>query len=190
MAHRLSKITTRTGDDGTTGLGDGSRVAKSATRIHAMGEIDETNSALGVLRAEILPPAIDALLAEIQNQLFDVGGEICIPGHRIVTETHVLTLDTAIAHFNASLPPLTEFVLPGGARSAALAHVARTLARRAERRVVELARVEPVAAPVLQYLNRLSDLLFILARTLNRAAGQGDICWSREPTTPNPAKAA
>ena len=189
---RLSKITTRTGDDGTTGLGDGARVAKSAVRVHAMGEIDELNSHLGVLCAEVLPPAIAALLARIQSQLFDLGGEICIPGHRMMHDSHVLMLDAAIADFNAPLPALREFILPAGVRQAALAHVARTVARRAERSLVALGAHEKVEAPVLQYINRLSDLLFILARTLNRAAGQNDVCWVRDiAATPSstPAKA-
>lgn len=200
MAYRLSKITTRTGDDGTTGLGDGTRVSKSALRIRAMGEIDELNSSLGVLRAEPLPANIATIISRIQNQLFDLGGEICIPGHQIVSESHVLTLDQAITEYNASLPPLTEFILPAGSRSAALAHVARTIARRAERSLVELGELEVVSAAAYQYLNRLSDLLFILARTLNREAGQCDVCWTREPapstdstaisSTMTPAKAA
>lgn len=200
MSYRLSKITTRTGDDGTTGLGDGTRVSKSALRIRAMGEIDELNSSLGVLRAESLPANIATVISRIQNQLFDLGGEICIPGHQIVTESHVLTLDQAITEYNASLPPLTEFILPAGSRSAALAHVARTISRRAERSLVELGELEVVSAAAYQYLNRLSDLLFILARTLNREAGQSDVCWTREPapstdstaisSTMPPAKAA
>jgi cob(I)alamin adenosyltransferase len=180
MANRLSKITTRTGDDGTTGLGDGSRTTKAHPRVQAMGDIDEANSAIGVLLAEPLPDAIRARLTMVQNHLFDVGGEICIPGHRAVTAAHVAFLDDAIANENSALPALKEFVLPGGSRAAALCHVARTVARRAERSVVSLAQTEPVSTEIRQYLNRLSDLLFIEARVLNRAAGRGDVMWKRE----------
>jgi len=183
MAHRLSKITTRTGDDGSTGLGDGSRVQKSAPRVAALGDLDELNSQLGVLLTEKMPNDFVTLFTRIQNQLFDLGGEICIPGHRAITDAHVLFLDNAIAKFNADLPPLKEFILPGGSRASAFAHVARTVARRAERSLVKLAENEPVAASAFQYINRLSDLLFILARALNRAANAPDVCWSRAPAT-------
>lgn len=181
MANRLTKITTRTGDNGTTGLGDGTRVAKSAPRVVAMGEVDELNSHLGVLLTEPLPPFAKVLLTQIQNQLFDLGAEVCIPGHTALTDAHVAFLDEAIATTNAELPPLKEFILPGGSRASAYAHVARTVARRAERALVQLAEAETLAPRVLQYMNRLSDLLFILARALNRANGVPDVMWSRGP---------
>jgi cob(I)alamin adenosyltransferase len=181
MANRLSKITTRTGDDGTTGLGDGTRITKSAPRVQAMGDVDELNTSLGVLLCESLPDAPRALLIRIQNQLFDLGAEVCIPGHRAVTDAQVLMLDNAIAEYNAELPPLKEFILPGGSRAAALMHVVRTVARRAERSLVALGAEEEVSATVLQYINRLSDLSFILARHFNRHAGVADVCWTREP---------
>jgi len=181
MTNRLSKITTRTGDDGTTGLGDGSRIQKSAPRVVAMGDVDELNSHIGVLLTETMPAEFATLLTRIQNQLFDLGGEVCIPGHHAVTENHVLFLDKAILKLNADLGALKEFILPGGSRASALAHVARTVARRAERSLVVLSEKEQVAPCTFQYINRLSDLLFILARALNRAAGVPDICWSREP---------
>ncbi len=184
MGNRLTKITTRIGDDGSTGLGDGSRIQKSALRVIALGDLDELNSQIGVLLTEPLPVAVNALLTRIQNQLFDLGGEVCIPGHSIINDSHVLFLDDALTHWNADLPSLKEFILPGGSRAAALAHVARTVARRAERSLVSLAATEPVAALALQYLNRLSDLLFVLARILNRHAGVKDVCWSREPQGP------
>ncbi len=183
MANRLSKITTRTGDDGSTGLGDGTRVPKAAQRIHAMGEVDEVNACLGVLLCEPLPTSIHVLLTRIQNQLFDLGAELCIPGHRAITEPQIVMLDTAIAEFNSTLPPLKEFILPGGSRAAALTHVARTVARRAERAMVTLAADEDVSASALQYINRLSDLLFILARHANIHAGVKDVCWARETAT-------
>lgn len=183
MATRLSKITTRTGDQGTTGLGDGSRIGKNAPRIAALGDVDELNSMLGLLRAEALPADIDALLARVQNDLFDLGAELCIPGHVAVLEKHVLFLEEALGRYNAELGPLREFILPGGSRTAALAHVARTVCRRAERSVVALEMAEAGATnePLRQYLNRLSDLCFVLARALNRAVGQPDVLWSRQP---------
>ena len=184
MGNRLSKITTRTGDDGSTGLGDGSRIQKSALRVIAMGDVDELNSQLGALLTEPLPPTVAKLLTQMQNQLFDLGGEICIPGHKLINENHVLFLDEALSYWNADLPPLKEFILPGGSRAAALAHIARTVARRAERSLVTLAKSESASALSLQYLNRISDLLFVLARVLNRHAGVNDICWSREPQAP------
>src|SRR5690606_3970766 len=179
MSIRLSVITTRTGDQGTTGLGDGSRVDKDAPRIAALGDVDELNSTIGVLRAEPLPPAIDALLGQVQNDLFDMGAELCIPGHTAVKSDHVLYLEAALAEHNAKLGKLQEFILPGGTRPAALAHVARTICRRAERAVITLNRNEPVNAPVVQYLNRLSDLCFVLARVLNGTAGKPDVLWGR-----------
>lgn len=179
MGHRLSRIVTRTGDAGTTGLGDGSRVAKDSARVAAIGEVDELNSALGLLLAEALPDAVVACLAETQHDLFDLGGELSIPGHAAVTEAHVERLEQAVERFNADLGPLKEFILPGGSRAAALAHVARTVCRRAERAVVRLGQSEPVSGPARRYLNRLSDLLFVLARVLNRAAGVGDVLWRK-----------
>jgi cob(I)alamin adenosyltransferase len=189
MTNRLTKITTRTGDNGTTGLGDGSRIQKSQPRIMAMGDVDELNSQIGVLLTEKMPNEFVLLLTRIQNQLFDLGGEVCIPGHDVMTENHVLFLDTAIANLNSDLPPLKEFILPGGSRASALAHVARTVARRAERSLVVLSQKERVAPFTFQYINRLSDLLFIVARALNRAAGVPDVCWSHEPVENSTTKA-
>ncbi|MEQ1805932.1 MAG: cob(I)yrinic acid a,c-diamide adenosyltransferase [Burkholderiaceae bacterium] len=184
MANRLTQIATRTGDDGTTGLGDGSRVAKSHLRICAMGEVDELNSHLGVLLAEPLPSEIRRLIVEIQHELFNLGGELSIPGFELLKAAAVVRLDEALAHFNAELPRLKEFILPAGTRSAALAHVARSVARRAERAVVTLGAAEPLRAEPRHYLNRLSDLLFVLARSLNRAnldgLGGDDVYWSSE----------
>lgn len=178
MANRLSVIATRTGDDGTTGLGDGSRIEKDAPRVAALGDVDELNSVLGVLLTEPLSPEISMDLMAIQNDLFDMGAELCIPGHTAVTEDQIARLDARLAHYNAALPPLREFILPGGTRGAAQAHVARTVCRRAERAVVALARVETVNPPVRQYLNRLSDLLFVLARCINQQSGQLDSFWT------------
>ena len=180
MGHRLSRIVTRTGDAGTTGLGDGSRVAKDAPRIEAIGAVDELNSTLGVLLAESLPQAVAECLTAVQHDLFDLGGELSIPGHVAVTEAHVTRLEDAVEQFNGSLAPLREFILPGGTRAAALAHVARTVCRRAERRVVALAAADTVSDPSRRYLNRLSDLLFVLARVLNHAAGRPDVLWRHE----------
>ncbi|HZQ62097.1 MAG TPA: cob(I)yrinic acid a,c-diamide adenosyltransferase [Casimicrobiaceae bacterium] len=179
MGHRLSKIVTRTGDAGTTGLGDGTRTAKDSPRITAIGDIDELNSTIGVLAAEGLPQEIAACLSEVQHDLFDLGGELSIPGYTAVTDEHVARLEDAVERFNEHLPPLKEFVLPGGSRAAALAHVARTVCRRAERSVVALAATETVGDAARRYLNRLSDLLFVLARTLNRAGGGSDVLWQR-----------
>jgi len=180
MGHRLSKITTRTGDAGETGLGDGSRVPKDSPRIAALGELDELNSALGVLLAEDLPPAVREALTGIQHDLFDLGGELAIPGHAMMTDAQVANLERLVAQFNADLGPLKEFILPGGTRPAALAHLARTVCRRAERAVVALARTETLPAPGRIYLNRLSDLLFILGRVLNRAGGRADVQWQHD----------
>lgn len=177
MGNRLSKITTRTGDDGSTGLGDGSRVPKNAARIVAIGDVDELNSTLGVLIAEPLSEKVHDTLLDIQHDLFDLGGELAIPGHKAITETQVERLDQAIADFNAVLPPLVEFILPGGTRASALAHVSRTVCRRAERAVITLAESETVEAHARLYLNRLSDLLFVLSRDINRAAGVADVYW-------------
>jgi len=178
MANRLSVIATRTGDDGTTGLGDGSRTPKDAPRIAAIGDVDELNSVIGALLTEDLPAEISADLLAIQHDLFDMGAELCIPGHTALTDAHIARLDTRLAHYNAALPPLREFILPGGSRGSAQAHVARTVCRRAERAVVALARVDAVNPPVRQYLNRLSDLMFVLARCINQHAGQKDTFWA------------
>ena len=180
MGNRLSKIATRTGDKGETGLGDGSRVAKDSARIQALGDIDELNSSIGVLLAEPMPAALRRVLLDIQHGLFDLGGEVCIPGHTMITETHVMRLDALLQAHNRRLPPLKEFILPGGTRAAALAHLARTACRRAERSLVALGRAAPVGERARQYLNRLSDLLFVLGRVLNRAGKRGDVLWRHE----------
>lgn len=182
MGNRLSKIATRTGDDGTTGLGDGTRTGKDSLRIHALGEVDELNSHIGVLLTETLPDGIRAALLEIQHDLFDLGGELCIPGYTLLKTERVAQLDAWLAEHNATLPRLKEFILPGGSRAAAQAHVCRTICRRAERAVVALERAEAVNDSVRQYLNRLSDLMFVLARVLNRADGGTDVLWQRERT--------
>ena len=180
MGHRLSKIVTRTGDAGTTGLGDGSRVVKDSPRIDAIGTVDELNSALGVLLAEDLPDAIARCLTRVQHDLFDLGGELSIPGHAALTDTHVARVEGDVETFNATLAPLKEFILPGGTRAAALAHVARTVCRRAERSLVHVAGTETVSERSRIYINRLSDLLFVLARTLNVAAGRPDVLWDKD----------
>jgi cob(I)alamin adenosyltransferase len=180
MGNRLSKIATRTGDDGTTGLGDGRRVRKDSARIAAIGDVDELNSNLGVLLCERLPDKVRAALVAIQHDLFDLGGELCIPGHTMITERHLAQLDNWLADYNAALPPLKEFILPGGSRAAALAHVCRTVCRRAERAIVALGEDETINAAPRQYVNRLSDLLFVLARVLNRADGGTDVLWQHE----------
>ena len=177
MGHRLTKITTRTGDGGETGLADGSRVPKDSPRIAALGDVDELNSSIGLLICEELPSDAKKALTAIQHDLFDLGGELAIPGHRSMTEEHVAELEALADQFNAQLKPLRDFVLPGGTRAAALAHVARTVCRRAERTVVALARSETVARPCRIYLNRLSDFLFVLARALNHAGGRSDVLW-------------
>ncbi len=180
MGHRLSRIVTRTGDAGTTGLGDGTRVAKDSARIAAIGDVDELNSTLGLLLAEDLAPEFRDEFVSIQHDLFDLGGELSIPGHAAIDDAHVARLEAAVERHNALLAPLKEFILPGGTRASALAHVARTVCRRAERSVVHLAATSPVGDPARRYLNRLSDLLFVVARTLNRAAGRGDVLWRHE----------
>jgi len=180
MAHRLSKITTRTGDAGETGLGDGSRVAKDNARISVLGDLDELNSCIGVVLAEKLPAPVRGALLQVQHDLFDLGGEVCIPGHRMIGHAHVARLEALTQEHNAKLKPLKEFILPGGTRAAAAAHLARAVCRRAERGLVALGRTEPVGTSARQYLNRLSDLLFVLGRTLNRAARRGDVLWKHE----------
>jgi cob(I)alamin adenosyltransferase len=177
MGHRLSKISTRTGDAGETGLGNGARVPKDSARIAALGDVDELNSALGVLLAEELPAEVRAVFEQVQHDLFDLGGELSIPGHAMLGEAQVAALEAALERWNRDLAPLKEFILPGGSRAAAAAHLARTVCRRAERTLVGLARSEPVGDPARRYLNRLSDLLFVAGRTLNRAAGRGDVQW-------------
>ena len=177
MGYRLTKIVTRTGDDGTTGLGDGTRVAKDAARVVALGDLDELNSALGAVLAEAVPDAVRAALAAVQNDLFDLGGEVCIPGRAAMRESHVTALERHVSALNAHLPPLKEFVLPGGLRAAAACHLARAIARRAERSLVALSHAESVSAVSLQYVNRLSDLLFVAARTINREAGVVEASW-------------
>jgi cob(I)alamin adenosyltransferase len=184
MGQRLTQIATRTGDDGTTGLGDGTRVSKDHLRVQAMGDVDELNSQIGVLLAEPLPDGVRELLVVIQHELFNLGGELSIPGFELLKVEAVLRLDEALEQHNATLPKLQEFILPAGTRSAAIAHVCRTVARRAERAVVALTLADPVRAEPRQYLNRLSDLLFVLARVLNRAnldgRGGDDVYWKSE----------
>lgn len=181
MGNRLSKIVTRTGDDGSTGLADGARVPKESARIEACGTVDELNSALGVLLAVVdLPAAMAAQLLEIQHDLFDLGGELAIPGSVVITAQQVEGLEALVESWNAALPPLREFVLPGGGPAAASCHLARSICRRAERRCWALSRSEPLGPQALRYLNRLSDLLFILARVLARHAKGSEVMWRRE----------
>ena len=177
MGKRLSKIYTRTGDDGTTGLADGSRVAKDGARIEAIGAVDELNSAIGMLLTENLPQHMSATFTGVQHDLFDLGGELSVPGHPVVSKSHVARLERELDAMNDKLPALKDFVLPGGSRAAATAHVARALCRRTERRLVTLTRAQSVPPLLLQYLNRLSDLLFVAARALNRHAGRADVLW-------------
>lgn len=184
MGHRLSKITTRTGDAGETGLGDGTRVPKDSARVAALGELDELNSAIGLVLAEDVPAEMREALGEVQHDLFDLGGEVSIPGHSLLKEERVAFLEERLAAWNAGLAPLREFVLPGGTRAAAAAHLARTVCRRAERSIVALARSEKVGDSARRYLNRLSDLLFVAARALNRHAGRGDVQWRHERGKP------
>ena len=186
MANRLSRITTRTGDDGSTGLGDGTRVAKNSLRVHALGDIDELNSTLGLLLTETLPDQARAILVRMQHDLFDLGGEICIPGYTLIEARHIEALESDLADLNATLAPLKEFILPGGSRPAALAHVARTVARRAERVVVALAATEAVRPEAIHYLNRASDLLFVMGRWLNHAVGGNDVLWQHERKPDSP----
>ena len=180
MGNRLSKIYTRTGDDGSTGLGDGSRVPKENLRVEAYGTVDEANSAIGVvLSVAALPPGIAQCLTEVQHDLFDLGGELCIPGHRLIGAAHVERLEKELDGFNEGLPPLKEFILPGGGPAAAACHIARAVCRRAERRCWSLARSEEVSAEALKYLNRVSDLLFVLARVLARHENGSEVVWRR-----------
>lgn len=179
MGYRLSKIYTRTGDAGTTGLGDGSRTGKDSLRITALGEVDETNAVIGILLCEELPVDVVELLTGVQHDLFDLGGELSIPGAALLATTQPSRLEAAVDHYNAALAPLKEFILPGGTRAAALTHQARAVCRRAERAVVALGQTETISETGRQYLNRLSDLLFVLARYLNLHAGVGDVLWQK-----------
>ncbi|HEY5641503.1 MAG TPA: cob(I)yrinic acid a,c-diamide adenosyltransferase [Woeseiaceae bacterium] len=183
MGNRLSKIYTRTGDDGTTGLGDGSRTRKDSLRVEAYGTVDEANSAIGlVLAADTVPADVRDCLTEVQHDLFELGGELCIPGHSAVTQAFVDRLEQQLDAFNANLPVLKEFILPGGGPAAAACHVARTIVRRAERRVSSLSAAEPVRPEVIRYLNRLSDLLFVVARILARSESGREVLWDRSRT--------
>lgn len=177
MGYRLSKIYTRTGDDGTTGLGDGSRVKKTDHRIEAIGTVDELNSLIGLLLARELPGEIHNALTDIQHDLFDLGGELSIPGRSVIAAQQVKRLETILDEFNAELPPLKEFILPGGSEASAVCHLARSVCRRAERRVIHLGEEEKINTASIKYLNRLSDLLFVLARVLNVHAGHRDVLW-------------
>lgn len=180
MGNRLSKIATRTGDDGTTGLGDGSRTGKDSARIHTLGEVDELNSFVGLLLCEDMPADLREELVTIQHDLFDLGGELCIPGYQMITDTHVARLDALLEKYNATLPPLKDFILPAGSRAASVAHVCRTVCRRAERSIVSLGRTETINEQPRQYVNRLSDLMFVLSRVLNRYAGGSDVLWQND----------
>ena len=180
MGNRLSKIYTRTGDDGTTGLGDGPRVGKDSARVNAYGTVDEANSSIGVVLAAQVPDDIRTLLTTVQHQLFDLGGELCIPGHAAIKAEDVDALERQLDRYNEDLPPLKDFILPAGGEAAARCHLARTIVRRAERETVTLARHDAVRPEAIRYLNRLSDLLFVLARVLARADGQGEVLWNHE----------
>jgi len=180
MGNRLSKIYTRTGDDGTTGLGDGTRVAKDSARVAAYGTVDELNSAIGLVLADNVPDRIREVLTQAQHDLFDLGGELCIPGMAMVDDADVTRLESMLDAFNETLPPLKDFILPGGGMPAAHCHLARTICRRAEREVITLARSEVVRGEAIRYLNRLSDLLFVLARVLARESGHGEVLWQHE----------
>ena len=180
MGNRLSKIYTRTGDDGSTGLGDGARVSKDSARVCAYGTVDEANSAIGLVLASDLPEDVRAVLVSVQHQMFDLGGELCIPGHAAIFDADIDRLEQQLDHHNADLPPLKDFILPGGGLAAAHCHLARTICRRAEREVVTLSRHDAVRPEAIRYLNRLSDLLFVLARVLARASGHGETLWNHE----------
>ena len=186
MGNRLSQIATRTGDNGTTGLGNNQRVSKNSLRVHAMGDVDELNSQIGLLLCEPMPEGVRALLVEVQHQLFNLGGELSIPGFELLKPEAVLALDEALAEHNAQLPKLEEFILPAGTRAAAQAHVCRTVARRAERQVVALGNEEAINDTPRQYLNRLSDLMFVLARVLNRMNGGDDVYWKSQRMAQTP----
>jgi cob(I)alamin adenosyltransferase len=180
MGNRLSKIYTRTGDDGSTGLGDGSRVAKDSLRVNAFGTVDELNSCIGLVIAALPDAAISATLTEIQHELFDLGGELCIPGSALIQDADTTRLEQRLDALNADLPPLKDFILPGGGVAASHCHLARTVARRAERDLVTLSRQDTVRPEAIRYLNRLSDLLFVIARVLARQSGHGEVLWQHE----------
>jgi cob(I)alamin adenosyltransferase len=180
VGNRLSKIYTKTGDDGTTGLGDGTRVAKDSARVAAYGTVDELNSSIGIVLAQEIPAPVRETLTQIQHDLFDLGGELCIPGMAMVHDADVERLEQTLDGFNADLPALKDFILPGGGMAAACCHLARTVCRRAEREVVTLSRSETVRPEAVRYLNRLSDLLFVLSRVLARASGHGEVLWQHE----------
>lgn len=185
MGNRLSKIYTKTGDKGETGLGDGSRVSKDHPRVEAYGAVDELNSVLGILLSYPLPEAIHDCLIEVQHDLFDLGGELCIPGHRLILDQQVKKLEQVLDNLNSELKPLKEFILPGGTQTSAFCHLARAVCRRAERRTVSLARAEDVSPVSIRYLNRLSDLLFVIARSINHASGREDVLWDRNRSPQN-----
>ncbi len=180
MGNRLSKIYTRTGDDGSTGLGDGTRVGKDSARVNAYGTVDEANCCIGLLLQTDLPDAVRDLLIRIQHQLFDLGGELCIPGYEAIFDADIEALEAQLDQFNEDLPPLKEFILPGGGEASARCHIARTVVRRAEREAVTLAHLETIRPQPVHYLNRLSDLLFVLSRVLARASGHGEVLWAHE----------
>ena len=180
MGNRLSKIATRTGDNGSTGLGDGSRTEKDSVRIHSLGEVDELNSFVGLLLCEEMPADLREELVSIQHDLFDLGGELCIPGYQMIKEEHVERLDGLLEKYNATLEPLKDFILPAGSRAASVAHVCRTVCRRAERSIVALGKAESIHPHPRQYVNRLSDLMFVLSRVLNRYAGGSDVLWHHD----------
>ena len=180
MGHRLSKIYTRTGDDGSTGLGDGARVSKDSARVTAYGTVDEANSAIGIVLACEIPDSIRNVLVAVQHQMFDLGGELCIPGHAAIFDADIQALEDTLDRFNADLPPLKDFILPGGGMAAAQAHLARTICRRAEREVVTLSHHDAVRPEAIRYLNRLSDLLFVLCRVLARESGHGEVLWRHD----------
>jgi cob(I)alamin adenosyltransferase len=181
MGNRLSKIYTKTGDDGSTGLGDGTRVSKDSARVNAYGTVDEANSSIGVLLAvDGIPEDIRSLLTMVQHQMFDLGGELCIPGHSAIEDADIDRLEQQLDHYNDPLPPLKDFILPAGGEAAARCHLARTIVRRAERETVTLSHHDAVRPQAIRYLNRLSDLLFVLARVLARHAGHGEVLWNHE----------
>ena len=180
MSNRLTQIATRTGDDGSTGLGDGSRVSKDSARVNAYGTVDEANSAIGLVLAAELPPEVREVLVSVQHHMFDLGGELCIPGHAAVFDADIEGLEKTLDAFNADLPPLKDFILPGGGLAAAHCHLARTICRRAEREVVTLSHHDAVRPEAIRYLNRLSDLLFVLARVLARSSGHGEVLWKHD----------
>lgn len=186
MGHRLSRIYTRTGDDGTTGLGDGSRTTKDSLRVEAFGTVDELNSVVGLVLAEPLPDTIRERLTRVQNDLFDLGGELCLPGQALLNASYVERLERTLDDMNADLPPLKNFILPGGDRAIASCHLARTVCRRAERRLVALSREETVSEFAMSYLNRLSDLLFVIARVVAREAGADEVLWNPPEKPPSP----